>query len=65
MRSESHLEFILADVVGFFMSFYICITPISYGAYQLVRSQQDILPMVVLHNLELLLYRLETVIDIH
>jgi hypothetical protein len=33
---ESHLELILADAIKFFMRFYICIPPISYGAYQLV-----------------------------
>jgi hypothetical protein len=36
MRVESHLEHILVDGVGFFMSFYICIPPISYRAYKLV-----------------------------
>jgi hypothetical protein len=29
MRSESHLDLILVDGVRFFMSFYICIPPIS------------------------------------
>jgi hypothetical protein len=38
MRSESHLELIPVDGVGFFMSFYICIPPISYKSCQLVRS---------------------------
>jgi hypothetical protein len=38
MRAESHLELIPVDGVGFFMSFYICIPPISCGAYKLVRS---------------------------
>jgi hypothetical protein len=38
MRAESHLELIPVDGVGFFMSFYIRIPPISCGAYKLVRS---------------------------
>jgi hypothetical protein len=38
MRSESHLELIPADGVGFFMSFYICIPPINCRSCQLVRS---------------------------
>jgi hypothetical protein len=54
MRMKSHLELIPADAFGFFMSFYIRISPISYGAYKLVRSQQDLLPVVALHNLKLL-----------
>jgi hypothetical protein len=33
MRLESHLELIPIDGVVFFMSFYICIPPISYEAY--------------------------------
>jgi hypothetical protein len=36
MRSESHLKLIPVDVVEFFMGFYICIPPISYGAHKLV-----------------------------
>jgi hypothetical protein len=36
MRSKIHLELILVDGVRFFMSFYICIPPISCGAYKLV-----------------------------
>jgi hypothetical protein len=36
MRTESHLELILVDGVRFFMSFYICIRPISCRAYKLV-----------------------------
>jgi hypothetical protein len=36
MRLESHPELILVDGVGFFMSFYICMPPISCGAYKLV-----------------------------
>jgi hypothetical protein len=38
MRSESHLELIPVDGVRFFMSFYICIPPISCRSYQLMRS---------------------------
>jgi hypothetical protein len=38
MRAESHLELIPVDGVGFFLSFYICIPPISYRAYKLVWS---------------------------
>jgi hypothetical protein len=38
MRSGSHSELIPVDGVGFFMSFYICISPISYRSCQLVRS---------------------------
>jgi hypothetical protein len=37
MRVESHLELIPVDGVRFFMSFYICIPPISCGSYQLMR----------------------------
>jgi hypothetical protein len=33
MRAKSHLELILVDGVRFFMSFYICIPPISCGFY--------------------------------
>jgi hypothetical protein len=29
MRAESHLELIPVDGVGFFVSFYMCIPPIS------------------------------------
>jgi hypothetical protein len=36
MRSENHLELILADGVKFFMGFYICIPPIRCRAYTLV-----------------------------
>jgi hypothetical protein len=32
MRSESPLELLLVDAFGFFMSFYVCIPPISCGA---------------------------------
>jgi hypothetical protein len=38
MRSESHLELIPVDGVRFFMSFYVCIPPISCRSYQLMRS---------------------------
>jgi hypothetical protein len=38
MRAESHLELIPIDGVGFFMSFYICISPISCRSYKLVQS---------------------------
>jgi hypothetical protein len=38
MRSESHLELIPVDGVRFFMSFYICIPPISCRSCQLMRS---------------------------
>jgi hypothetical protein len=38
MRSESHLELIPVDGVMFFMSFYICIPPISCRSCQLMRS---------------------------
>jgi hypothetical protein len=36
MRAESHLELIPVDGVRFFMSFYICIPPISRRSRQLV-----------------------------
>jgi uncharacterized membrane protein len=36
MRSKSHLELILVDAFGFFMSFYISIPPIRCRAYKLV-----------------------------
>jgi hypothetical protein len=36
MRSESHLELIPIDGVGFFMSFYICIPLVSCRAYKLM-----------------------------
>jgi hypothetical protein len=65
MRSKSHLELILVHVVGFLMSFYLCIPSISCGAYQLVRSQHNLLSVVSLHNLELLLYSLESIIGVH
>jgi hypothetical protein len=39
--------------------------PSLCGAYQLVRSQHDLLHVVVLHNLKFLLYCLESVIIIH
>jgi hypothetical protein len=38
MGSENHLELIPVDGVKFFMSFYICIPPISCRAYKLVQS---------------------------
>jgi hypothetical protein len=38
MRPKSHLKLIPVDGVGFFMSFYIWIPPISCRSYQLVRS---------------------------
>jgi hypothetical protein len=38
MGSESHLELIPVDSVRFFMSFHICIPPISCRSYQLMRS---------------------------
>jgi hypothetical protein len=38
MRAESHLELIPVDGVRFFMSFYICIPPINWRSYQLMRS---------------------------
>jgi hypothetical protein len=49
MRSKGHLEHIPVDDVRFFISFYICILPISCGA----------------HKLNLLLYCLELVIGFH
>jgi hypothetical protein len=36
MRSKGNLELIPVDALGFFMSFYICISPIRCMAYQLV-----------------------------
>jgi hypothetical protein len=38
MRAKSHLELIPDDGVEFFMSFYICIPPISCRSYKLVQS---------------------------
>jgi hypothetical protein len=38
MRAESHLELIPVDGVEFFMTFYICIPPITCRSCQLVRS---------------------------
>jgi hypothetical protein len=65
MRSESHLELILADGVGFFMSFYICIPLIRCRAYKLVWSEQHPLSIVALDHLKLLLYSLKPIIYIH
>jgi hypothetical protein len=36
IRVESHLDLIPIDGVRFFMSFYICIPPISCRSYQLM-----------------------------
>jgi hypothetical protein len=36
MRGENNLKLIPVDGVGFFMGFYVCIPPISYGTYELV-----------------------------
>jgi hypothetical protein len=36
IRAESYLELIPIDGVRFFMSFYICIPPISCRSYQLM-----------------------------
>jgi hypothetical protein len=33
MRSKSHLELIPVDGVRFFMSFYLCMPPVSYKSY--------------------------------
>jgi hypothetical protein len=38
MRAESHLKLIPVDGVMFFMSFYICIPPISCRSCQLMQS---------------------------
>jgi hypothetical protein len=65
MRAKSHLELILVDGVRFFMSFYICIPPISCRSYQLMRSEQHLLLIVALDHLKLPLYSLEPVISIH
>jgi hypothetical protein len=65
MRAKDNLKLILVDVVGFFMSFHVCIPPVNYVTYELVCGQQDILPVVALHNLKFLFYNLEPVIDIH
>jgi hypothetical protein len=64
MRWESHLELIAVDAFEFFMSFYICIPPIRCRAHQLVSSQYYLHPVVALHNLKLLLYCLEPIIDV-
>jgi hypothetical protein len=63
MRAESDLELIPIEGVRFFISFYICILPISYKSYQLVRSWCT-LSIVALDQLKFLLYRIEPVIGI-
>jgi hypothetical protein len=65
MRANVILKLILVDVVGFFTNFHVRIPPVSYGTYELVRGQQDLLPVVALHNLKFLLYYLEPAIGIH
>jgi hypothetical protein len=65
MRAKGNIKLIPVDTVRFFMSFHVCIPPVSYGTYELARGQRDLLPVVALHNLKFLLYDLEPVIDIH
>jgi hypothetical protein len=65
MRAEGHFELIPVDGVGFFMSFYICIPPISCRAYKLVQSWQHSLSIVALDHLKFLLCSLEPIISIH
>jgi hypothetical protein len=65
MRLENHLELIPVDALWFLMCLYVCIPPVSCGTYELVRRQQDLLPIVALYNLKFLLYDLEPVVSIH
>jgi hypothetical protein len=55
MRLENHLELILVNALWFLMCLYVYIPPVSCGTYELVRRQQDLLPIVALYNLKFLL----------
>jgi hypothetical protein len=65
MRAKDSLKLVPVDAVGFFMSFYVRIPPVSCRAYELVRGQLDLLPIVALYNLKFFLYDLEPVVSIH
>jgi hypothetical protein len=39
MRAENRLKLIPVGAVRLFMGFYVCIAPISCGAYELVQDQ--------------------------
>jgi hypothetical protein len=65
MRSKNQLELIPVDALWFLVCFYLCIPPNSYGTYELVRGQHDLLPIVSLHNLKFLLYNLKPFVSIH
>jgi hypothetical protein len=65
MRAKDNLKLIPVDVVGFFMSFHVCIPLVSCRTYELMRSQRDLLLVVALYNLMFLLYDFELVVGIH
>jgi hypothetical protein len=65
MRTETILEFLPIDAFGFFMSFNISVPPSCSGTHQLVRSKQNLLPVIALNHLQLLLNCLQPVISIH
>jgi uncharacterized membrane protein len=65
MRMETIFEFLPIDAFGFFMSSNISVPPICSGTHQLVRSKQNILPVIALNHLQLHLNCLQPVISIH
>jgi hypothetical protein len=62
MKSENHVQLIPVDAPRFLVCLYVCIPPVSGETYEVVRGQQDLLPIVALHNLKFLLYDLEPII---
>jgi uncharacterized membrane protein len=65
MRMETIFEFLPIDAFRFFMSSNISVPPICSGTHQLVRSKQNILPVIALNHLQLHLNCLQPVISIH
>jgi hypothetical protein len=64
MSTEVLLKFLQSDSVSICMGCSVGIPPVRRDAFKSPRSIQDLLSVVALHNVQLLAYHLELVIDI-
>jgi hypothetical protein len=65
MCRESSSKLRPVDALRFPMGFHVSIPPVCCMTKKLVRGQQHLLTVVALHHLQLLLNRLELIINIH
>jgi hypothetical protein len=65
MCIEKSSEFWLVDALRFLMGFHISIPPVGCRTRKFVRGWQHLVMVVALHHLQLLLNRLEPIINIH